>query len=154
MEPLGETASLGSNRPQLSRRKLAIAGGGLAAVAVAIVGAVLLLGGGGGPDQAEVATKLKAAIVDLSPSAGGSGSSARFDTAALRNRLEGELDGWYVDLAADSGATRVGAAARQLDGGTCVFAWSDVGAARSAVVTDPALPCVAEIALFPAKSPA
>ncbi len=154
MEPLGETASLGSNRPQLSRRKLAIAGAAVAVVAVVIVVVVLLVGRRGGPDQAEVASKLKAAIVDLSPSATGSGSTARFDTAALRNRLEGELDGWYVDLAADSGATRVGAAARQLDGGTCVFAWSDVGAARSAVVTDPALACVAEISLIMAKSPA
>lgn len=154
MEPVGGSASLGSTRPKLSRRKLAILAAVLAALVAVVVVIVVLVGRPDAPDQAQVADELKAAIAELSPSATGSGVTARFDTAALRNRLEGELDGWFVDLAADSGATRVGAAARQLDGGACVFAWSDVGNPRSAVVTDPALPCVAEIALIPSKPPA
>ncbi len=137
---------------KLSPRKLAIAGGVLAALAIAVVVVVLLTRGGGAPGQAEVAAELRAAIEELAPERNDVG--ARYDTAALRSRLEGELDGWFIDLAADTGATRVGVAARQIEGSTCVFAWSDVGAARSANVGDPALPCVAEISLKAAKPPA
>ena len=153
MEPLPDENPV-IERLKLSPRKLAIAGGSLAVVAVVVALVVFLVGRNGGPDQAAVATELKAAIGEVTTAKTTTGSTARFDTAALRNRLEGKLDGWFIDLAADSGATRVGAAARQLDGTTCVFAWSDVGAPRSAVVTDPALPCVAEVALIPSKSPA
>ncbi|MEZ5232138.1 MAG: hypothetical protein AB7O92_34770 [Acidimicrobiia bacterium] len=139
---------------RLSRRKLAMVGGAIAAVAVVAVVIVVLVTRGGSPDQDEVASRLKAAITELTPPKGATGAEARFDTAELRSRFEADLDGWFVDLGADNGATRVGLAARQLDGTTCVFAWSDVGAPRSAVVTDPALPCVAEVALIAAKSPA
>lgn len=152
MEPMADEAPVSEGR-KLSRRKLGLVGGVVAAAVVAVV-AVVLVRRGGAPGQTEVATELKAAITELSPAKGSTGASARFDTAALRDRLEGSLEGWYIDLAADSGATRVGAAARQLEGGACVFAWSDVGAPLSAVVSDPALPCVAEIALIPAKAPA
>lgn len=155
MEPMGRDAGV-AERLRLSPRKLAIAGGALVVVVVAVVAVVVLSSRQSGPDQNDVAAELKAAITEFAPagSSGGSSSTARFDTGALRTRLEASLEGWNIDLAADSAATRVGAAARQNDGKSCVFAWSDVGAPRSAVVTDPSLPCVAEVALIPAKSPA
>ncbi len=155
MEPMGRDAGV-AERLRLSPRKLAIAGGALVVVVVAVVAVVVLSSRQSGPDQNDVAAELKAAITEFAPagSSGGSSSTARFDTGALRTRLEASLVGWNIDLAADSAATRVGAAARQNDGKSCVFAWSDVGAPRSAVVTDPSLPCVAEVALIPAKSPA
>ncbi|MCC6433876.1 MAG: hypothetical protein IT196_02490 [Acidimicrobiales bacterium] len=152
LQPDSSAAAPGPLR--LSRRKLAIAGGALAAIVAAVVVVVVLVTRSGSPGQDEVATLLKAAIVELAPAKGATGTAARFDTAELQQRLDGNLEGWFVDLGADGGATRVGLAARQLDGTTCVFAWSDVGAPRSAVVTDPALPCVAEVALIAAKSPA
>ena len=148
MEPIRDEATA-RERPALSRRKLAIVGGAVAVVAAGTAAAVIgLRAGSPGPDV--VAEQLRTAIAEMSPT----GASGRFDTAALRQRLDGAIEGWYIDLAADSGATRVGAAARELEGGTCVFAWSDVGSPLSAVVTDPALPCTADIALIPAKAPA
>jgi hypothetical protein len=152
VEPIRDDAA-GGERPKLSRRKLAIAGAALVVAAGGTAAAVIGLRGGS-PGADVVAEQLRSAIAEMSPAKSPTGTPGRFDTAALRQRLDGSLEGWYVDLAADSGATRVGAAARALEGGTCVFAWSDVGAPLSAVVTDPALPCTADIALIPAKAPA
>ena len=152
MEPIADDARQGE-RPRLSRRKLTIVGTAALVVVGGATAAVLgLWTGTPGPD--DVAARLRTAIAETSPVKGPGGTPGAFDTAALRQRLNGSIEGWYVDLAADSGATRVGAAARELEGGTCVFAWSDVGTPLSAVVNDPALPCTADIALIPAKAPA
>ncbi len=156
MEPTGTQAAV-TQRLRLAPRKVAIVAGALVALIAVIVAVVVITGRSGPPDQEEVAAELEAAISELAPGAtvGSSGSAgSRFDTGALRARLETRLEGWNVDLAAGSDGSRVGAAARQIEGTACVFAWSDVGASQSAVVNDPDLPCVAEIALIPAKNPA
>ncbi len=151
MEPLAE-----DNRPpeqlRVSRRKLTLVGAVVVLVALGVAVAVVLLNGSR-PGVDEVAARLRAAIAESAPPKAADGTAGRFDTTALRARLDGVVEGWYVDLAADNGATRVGAAARQLKGGGCVFAWSDVGGPLTAVVSDPALPCVADIALIAAKAP-
>lgn len=154
MEPIGTQAAAVTQRLRLSPRKV----GAVAAVLVVLIGVivvvVVLTGRSGPPDQDQVAAELEAAISEFAPGGQVTPSSSRFDTGALRARLEERLDGWNVDLAADSDGSRVGAAASQIEGQACVFAWSDVGASQSAVVNDPDLPCVAEIALIPAKNPA
>ena len=151
MEPLVD-----EHRPpeqlRVSRRKLMLAGAAVVVVALAVAVAVVLVSRDQ-PGVDEVAGQLRTAIAESAPPKAADGTAGRFDTTALRARLDGVLEGWYVDLAADNGATRVGAAARELEGGSCVFAWSDVGGPLSAVVTDPALPCVADIALIASKAP-
>jgi len=152
MEPLADETPP-PERLRLSRRKLLTAGAAVVVLAIGAAVAFVLLRSST-PGQGEVAAAIKGAITELTPVRGADGADGRFDTAALRQRLDGAVEGWYIDLAADGGATRVGAAARELAGGTCVFVWSDVGGPLSAVVTDPALPCTADIALIPAKAPA
>ncbi len=137
---------------RVSRRKVMLVGSLVVLIALG-AGVTAVLWSASRPGVEEVAAELKAAIGQSAPPHAADGSAGRFDTAALRNLLDGMVQGWYVDLAADNGATRVGAAARELDGGSCVFAWSDVGGPLSAIVTDPALPCVADIALVAAKAP-
>jgi hypothetical protein len=151
MDPLVDNARAAM---RLSPRKLAVAGGAVVVVIVVIVVVFLLVSGDDDLQGApEVSAILVEAIAATSPAAAG-GSTAGFDTAALRTTVQDRLDGWLVDLAAADGASRIGIAARQVQGTGCVFAWSDVGAPRSATVTDPALPCEAEIALVAAKRPA
>ncbi|MFN0027907.1 MAG: hypothetical protein ACKV2O_12120 [Acidimicrobiales bacterium] len=155
MEPIGTPASATTQRLRLSPRKVGVVAAALVVLIVVVAVVVVVVSRRSGPPgQDEVAAELQTAINEFAPGGQLTPDSRRFDTSALRARLEERLVGWNVDLAADSDGTRVGAAARQNEGQACVFAWSDVGASQSAVVNDPDLPCVAEIALIPAKNPA
>ncbi len=154
MEPIGTQAAAVTQRLRLSPRKVALVVGVLVVLIAVVVVVILFVRRSGPPDQEQVAAELEAAITEFAPGGTATSSSARFDTGALRARLEARLEGWNVDLAADSDGSRIGAAASLIEGQACVFAWSDVGASQSAVVNDPDLPCVAEIALIPAKNPA
>ncbi len=79
---------------RLSRRKLAMVGGAIAAVAVVAVVIVVLVTRGGSPDQDEVASRLKAAITELTPPKGATGAEARFPRAAARfTEIGGDQDG-------------------------------------------------------------
>lgn len=150
-EDAGSVPGPADKRPSRVRRRLFL----LAAVAVLVVSAaiavtVLTTRGSKTPDQLQVAERVRTAI----GAAAGEGATSPFDTRTLRTTLETELRGWVIDLATTDDRRRLGVAARRLSDSTCVFAWSDVGSARSATVTDPALPCLADIALVPAKNAA
>lgn len=150
------------SRRVLARRRRGLLWTFLALVVVGAVavGTVVFLRSRRGPTDAEVASTVRAAVEaavergtsSTTPAVGGAAdATAGVDTKALRSMLEASLDGWVVDLATDDARTRVGVAARRLDDPVCVFAWSDVGASTSAIVTDPNLPCVATVALAVAK---
>lgn len=159
----GVAAEDPGSRRVLARRRRRLLWSFLALVVVVAVavGAVVFMRSRRGPSDAEVASTVRAAIeaavergtstTASAPSGGPSDTATGVDTKALRTSLETSLDGWIVDLATDDARTRVGVAARRLDDPVCVFAWSDVGASTSAIVTDPSLPCVATVALAVAK---
>jgi hypothetical protein len=138
---------------RISRKRLAILGGGLALVIVVIIVAVLLSGGGDdAPGEAEVSKRIVDAITAASTTTGGQPIDT-FDTRALRTSLENDLEGWHVDLAASDDGRRVGVASRRTSDSLCIYAWSDVGGPQTATVTDIRLPCLAVIALQAAKNP-
>jgi hypothetical protein len=139
---------------RISRKRLAIIGAALAVVILVVIAVVLLAGGGDdAPGEAEVAQRVVEAITAASTTSGGQPIDT-FDTRALRTRLDEQLDGWQVDLAASDDRRRVGVATRRISDSLCIFAWSDVGSPQSATVTDIRLPCLAVIALQAAKNPA
>jgi hypothetical protein len=151
---IGEGSGERSLAPlRVSRKRLAIMVGVLALIVVVIVAIVLLVGGGDdAPGEAEVSRRVAEAITAASSTTSGQ-PTGTFDTRALRGRLENELDGWRVDLAASEDSRRIGVAVRRLSDSLCVFAWSDVGGPQTATVSDIRLPCLAVMALQAAKNP-
>lgn len=132
---------------RIDRRVLAVLVAVLLVVVVVVV-VVLVTGGDddGGTSEEDVRTLLVGAVAEAQETARNANGAA-LDVVALRGELEDLAPGWLVDLDASEDQTVVGVGARRLDAPpVCVFVWSAVGGPRSAVVTDPNLPCSAEIA--------
>jgi hypothetical protein len=133
---------------RFSRRQLRLAGLlTVLVIVVVVVGAVLLARRSGAPSAEDVERRLMVEIAAVADSAGG----GSLDLVKLNERLEQVRGSWVLNLAASDDRRTVGVAARQPDGTTCLFVWSAVGGAKSAVVTDPNLPCRGEIALIAAR---
>jgi hypothetical protein len=116
-------------------------------VVVVILVVVLLSRGGGDVTDADLEQRLESEIVLAVDSAGSGG----IDLPRLSDRLDEVRGGWVINLAASEDRRTVGVAARQPDGPNCLFVWSAVGGATSALITDPNLPCVGAIALIAAR---
>lgn len=122
-------------------------------IAVAVLGVLALIvvvlfastGKGKPPNEAEAARRLTRALSESQDAA--LTTDGVIDAARLNKALEKDLAGYIVDLAASDDGRMLGAAARPEAGSTCVLAWTAVGGAKSATVTDPNLPCVGEVAL-------
>lgn len=120
---------------------------GVVVVLVALVIGVVLTtsDSDGTADAEEVAGELEAIVAEAQQAAE-TAEGDRLDVIALRDQLEAALDGWRIDMDAPADRTVVGVAARRLDAPVCVFVWSEIGGPRSAIVDDPDLPCLGEIA--------
>lgn len=132
---------------KLDRRVLLVLLAVLVAVAVVVAVAVFTGGeGGGGTSEEDVRARIVGAVAAAQETARNA-DGASLDVVALRAELEEVAPGWLVDLDATEDQRAVGVAARRLDAPpVCLFVWSAVGGPRSATVTDPNLPCEAQIA--------
>ncbi|MEA3217791.1 MAG: hypothetical protein QOJ19_3947 [Acidimicrobiia bacterium] len=118
-------------------------------VVVVVVVGVLIGRPGKKATQQNVRDRLSQVVADARHEA--DAGNGQIDVNKLYKTLDKERSGWIVDLATTTPDRRaVGVAARQPDGTTCIFMWSVVGGSKTATVTDPALPCVAQIALVAA----
>lgn len=129
-----------------------VSGVAVALVVAIVVAVVVATRGSGAPGEKEVSQRLVDAIGAASATSGGQPTGI-FDTKQLRTTLETQLSGWVIDLAASDDRHRVGVSARRLTDSRCIFAWSDVGNAQTATITDIRLPCLAVMALQAAKNP-
>jgi hypothetical protein len=129
---------------RFSRRQLRLAGVVVVGVLVAIILVATLVGRRGGKlSDNDLEHRLKDEIADAVDDAKGGG----VDLSKLDDRLDRARGEWVISLAASDDRRTVGVAARQPDGPDCLLVWSAVGGARSALVTDPNLPCRGQIAL-------
>ena len=141
--------------PNFLRRLLAkpkllvIAVAAIGAIIVAVVVLVASIGKGKPPNQAEAARRLTKAVVEAQLTA--EKSDGLYDLPRLSKALEKDLSGYVTDLDASTDRRAVGVAARPINGSVCTFAWSAVGGAKTATVSDPNLPCVGAIALIAAR---
>lgn len=117
-------------------------------VVVVVVVGVLIGRPGKKPTQQTVRDRLSQVVANARYEA--DAGNGQIDVNKLKKTLDKEGSGWIVDLAAPPDRRAVGVAARQPDGTTCIFLWSVVGGSKTATVTDPALPCVGQIALVAA----
>lgn len=150
-DPIPSTAARGpSFVHRLTGRQWKLIGVAVVAVIVVVVIVGVLIGRPGRKTtQKDVRDRLSQVVDDARHQADQT-ADRQIDVTKLNRTLEKERGGWIVDLAASSDRHTVGVAARQPDGTTCIFVWSVVGGSKSAVVTDPALPCVGQIALVAA----
>ena len=133
---------------RFSRRQLRVAAVVVVGVAVAIILVATLLSRRGGKlSGADLDDRMKHEIADALDDAKGGG----IDLFKLDEQLDRARGEWVISLAASDDRRIVGVAARQPDGPDCLFVWSAVGGARSALVTDPNLPCRGEVALAAAR---
>jgi hypothetical protein len=135
---------------RITARQWKLIGAAAVAVVVVIVVVGVLIGGKGGKStEKDLRDRLSQVVADARHQAD-QVPDRQIDVAKLNRTLDKERSGWNVDLAASQDRHSVGVAARQPDGTTCIFVWSVVGGSKSATVTDPALPCVGQIALIAA----
>ena len=129
---------------RFSRRQLRLLAVAVLGVVVAfIVIAALVSRRDGELTDADLEQRLEDEIASAVDDAEGGG----VDLSKLDGRLDRARGDWVISLAASEDRRIVGVAARQPDGPNCLLVWSAVGGARSALVTDPNLPCRGEIAL-------
>ena len=122
-------------------------------VAVAVIGVAALLvvvlfasiGKGKPPNQAEASRRMARALTDVQQAA--SASDGVIDATRLSKLFDKDLVGYVVDLATSEDRRALGAAARPENSSSCIFAWTAVGGAKTALVTDPNMPCIGEVAL-------
>jgi hypothetical protein len=133
---------------RFSSRQLRVGGLVLVGLVVAVILLVVFLGRRGDDvSGADLEQRIKSEMATAVEGAGGGG----IDLTRLNGRLDDVRAGWVINLAASDDRRTVGVAARQPDGPNCLFVWSAVGGATSALVTDPNLPCVGAIALIAAR---
>lgn len=122
---------------------IAVAVVGVAALLVAVL--IASIGKGKPPNQAEAARRMAKALTELQQASESTDGS--LDATRLTKVFEKDLAGYVVDLATSDDRKMLGAAARPENASTCIFAWTAVGGAKTALVTDPNMPCVGEVAL-------
>jgi hypothetical protein len=133
---------------RFSSRQLRVGGLVVVGLVVAIILLVVFLSRRGDDvTDADLEQRIKSEMAVAVEGAGGGG----IDLTRLNGRLDDVRGGWVINLAASDDRRTVGVAARQPDGPNCLFVWSAVGGATSALVTDPNLPCVGAIALIAAR---